>query len=121
MKKIIIVFCIFGLICMIGCVQKTTNQTVTFEVDVSGISDIKTVGIRIDNEAIGWEKDLEMKAVIKDSLYTITLTGKTGYLFTEIKYNINGKSELEDLPNRKVIFDKSGITQYKATFNKIKS
>lgn len=119
MKKIIYAICTLGFIFIISCVQKTANQTITFELNVKGIPNIKTVEIRIDNEAIGWEKEMEMKPIIKDSLYSLTLTGKTGYLFTEVKFKINGEYELKELPNRKVIFDKSGTTLFKSTFNKI--
>ncbi len=119
MKKIVYAICALGFIFNISCVQKTTNQTITFELNVKGIPNIKTVEIRIDNEAIKWEKEMEMKPIIKDSLYSLTLTGKTGYLFTEVKFKINGEYELKELPNRKVIFDKSGTTLFKSTFNKI--
>jgi hypothetical protein len=105
-----------GLI--VGCVQKTTNQTVSFQLNVSGIPSIKTVGVQIDYEAMEWEKFQLMRELVKDSLYELTITGNTGYLFTEVKFKVNDEFEFKDEPNRKINFDKSRKTIYKATFNK---
>ena len=97
--------------------QKTTFQKVKLQVDVSGLSTIKTVGLRGEEKPLSWDKDLEMKPVVKDSLYEIELEAKTGYLFTEVKFVVNNKFELQDKSNRRIVFDKSGITTYKAKFN----
>lgn len=119
MKKHLSIY-MFVIVSMLSaCVQKTTEQTLTFQLNVSEIPNIKTVGIELENEAIEWEKYYEMKPLVKDSLYELKITGHTGYLFTEVKFKINDETELKDQPNRKVIFDKSGNTIYKATFNKI--
>ena len=82
MKKInILYFVIFGLLTF-SCVQESYNQIVTVVLDVSAIKDIKTVGVRGNGKPLSWDEDFEMKPLVKDSLYTATFSGKTGYLFS---------------------------------------
>jgi hypothetical protein len=120
MKKMnILYFLIFGLLTS-SCVQESYNQTVTVILDVSDISNIKSVGVRGNDKPLSWKQDFEMKPLVKDSLYTATFSGKTGILFAEIKFVVNGEFELKDKDNRRVVFDKSRKTIYKAKFNKIK-
>lgn len=109
------------LICWtaLSCVQKSYDQTITVVLDVSEIPNIKTVGVRGSDKPLSWREDFEMKQLVKDSLYTVTFSGKTGLLFTEIKFVVNGEFEFKDQYNRRVFFDKSRKTIYKATFNKI--
>lgn len=118
-KNYILYFLIYGLL-ISSCVQESYNQTVTVVLDVSDMSDIKSVGVRGDDKPLSWNQDFEMKPLLTDSLYTATFSGKTGLLFTEIKFVVNGEFELKDQVNRRVVFDKSRKTIYKATFNKIK-
>lgn len=113
MKNILIII----LLLAASCVQKSYDQEVKFVLDVSALKDIKTVGIRGEASPLSWEKDLPMEVLKKDSLYTITLTGKTGYRFTEVKFVVNGDFELQEKPNRKIIFDSSRKTVYQAKFN----
>lgn len=117
MKKFIIVSA-FAILGVTSCVQKTTTQKVTLFLDVSGQKDIKSVGVRGQGNPLEWDKDLVMTAIQKDSLYKITFISKTGRLCNEVKFTINGNFELQEKDNRKVYFDKSGITIYKAKFNK---
>jgi putative oxidoreductase len=99
-----------------SCVQKSYKRTVVFKVDVKSLKNIKTVGLRGDNP-LSWDKDYEM-LIGKDSVYTVTISEETGYLFTEIKFTVNGEFELNEHPNRKVYFDtKKDTTFYQATFN----
>lgn len=100
-----------------SCVQKTYKKTVVFNVDVSKIKDIKTVGIRGD-KPFDWNYDNEMKAVIKDSLYTITQTFETGYKFVEVKFTVNGNFELAEKDNRRVYFGEGEKTVFNSVFDK---
>jgi hypothetical protein len=118
MKKVNFLYFVLFCFLITSCVQESYNQTVTVILDASGIKDIKTVGVRGEVKPLSWDEDFEMKPLIKDSLYTATFTGKTGYLFAEIKFVVNGEFELKDQDNRRVYFDKSRKTIYKATFNK---
>jgi hypothetical protein len=116
MKKLIFLSII--LVSVAGCVQKSYKRTVVCTLDVSGIKDIETVGVRGKGNPLSWDKDLEMKPIKKDSLYTVTLTAETGYKFAEIKFVVNGEFELENQPNRRIYFDeKSDTTYVKAKFN----
>lgn len=100
-----------------SCVQKSIDQQVQLIVDVSGLPNIKTVAVRGENKPLSWREDLVMTPIKKDSLYSVTISGKTGYLFTEIKFVVNGEFELINQPNRRIIFNKSQKTVYKAKFN----
>ena len=118
MKKINLLFFILFCFLITSCVQDSYNQTVTVILDVSSIKDIKTVGVRGEGKPLSWDKDIEMNPLVKDSLYSATFTGKTGYLFAEIKFVVNDEIELKDKENRRVYFDKTRKSIYKATFNK---
>jgi len=101
-----------------GCVQKTYKKTVVFELNTAGMGDVKTAGIRGKDKPLSWDYDLEMTATKKDSLYTATFTGVTGYRFTQVKFVVNGEFELQNESNRRVVFAEGDTTFYKATFNK---
>jgi len=102
-----------------SCVQKSYKRTVVFTLDVSTIKNIKKVGIRGNDRPLSWDTDTEMKALKKDSLYQIAITGETGYKFTEVKFVVNDTFELQNKENRRVYFDeKKDTTYYKAKFNK---
>ncbi len=115
MKKLSIIL----LILTASCVQKSYEQTVTLILDVSHLSNIKTVGVRGENKPLSWDEDLAMTAIKKNSLYSITLSGTTGYKFTEIKFTVNGEFELKEKPNRRIYFDESKKTIIKAKFNNL--
>jgi hypothetical protein len=117
MKKYIL-YSLATVLLLTSCVQKTKKHSITLILDVSGMKDIKTVGIRGNDKPFSWDYDTEMEVVIKDSLYKKTYTFETGRLCTELKFTINGNFELQDKPNRKVYFNKNGETLYKAIFNK---
>jgi len=116
MKKIVLLFIV---LLTVSCVQKSYKRTVVFTLDVSKIKNIKKVGIRGNDKPLSWDNDMEMDVLKKDSLYQITITGETGYKFTEVKFVVNDTFELQNKNNRKVYFDeKKDTTFYKATFNK---
>ena len=101
-----------------SCVQKTYKKTVVFTVDVSAVKNVKKVGIRGNDKPLSWEYDTEMKAIKKDSLYQITITGETGYTFTEVKFVVNDTFELQNQDKRKILFSEKDTTFYTAKFNK---
>jgi hypothetical protein len=115
MQKIsILLFCIIAII---SCVQKTYKKTVVLNLQVAGIKNVQTVGVRGEGAPLSWEKDFIMTPVVKDSLYTVTITGETGYKFSEIKFTVNSVFELEGKENRKVFFSEGDTTVYNAVFN----
>jgi hypothetical protein len=100
-----------------GCVQKAYKKTVVVTLAVQNIRNITTVGIRGNGSPLSWEKDFEMKPLIKDSVYTASVTALTGYKFAEIKFVVNSEFELKDKPNRRVVFSEGDTTYYKAVFD----
>ena len=116
MKKYNIILYILLVFVMSSCVQKSKMQTVIFMLDVKGIKNIKTVGIRGEDKPLNWDSDLKMN-LGKDSIYTATISGETGYLFLKFKFTINNEFELKDKNSRKVYFAKNGTTIYKAKFD----
>ena len=117
MKKYSIVLISLLLLSLAGCVQKSYTKTVVVTLKVSNIKDIKNAGIRGQGKPLSWDNDYEMKTVVKDSLYTATITAVTGYKFAEIKFTVNGDFELKGQPNRRVIFSNKDTTYYNAVFN----
>lgn len=113
-----ICFGLFVASLLLGCVQPAFDRTVVIYLQVNGM-DIETVGVRGEGKPLSWNEDLLMEPVVKDSLYTITATGRTAYTFTEIKFTVNGVFELEGKPNRRLEFAKGDTTYYRATFNKL--
>lgn len=105
------------LVTTVGCVQKAYKKTVVVTLTVQNMRDIKTVGLRGEGKPLSWDNDLEMKTLVKDSLYTATVTAVTGYKFAEIKFTVNGEFELQEKPNRRVVFAKGDTTFYEAVFN----
>jgi hypothetical protein len=119
MKKYLLIISCLLLIGLTSCVQKTKLRTVVFTLDVSGIRNIKTVGIRGWDSPLSWDKDYPMTAIVKDSLYQVTISGETGRLYTEMKFCINDKLELEGKDNRQIYFDtKNDTTKVKYVFDK---
>ena len=119
MKTIINIAIVLLIFICSSCVQKTYKRTIVITLDVSKVTNLKKVGIRGENKPLSWDADFEMKEIVKDSLYKATITGETGYLFTEIKFTANDEFEFQNQPNRRIIFDKKkDTTFYKAIFNK---
>jgi putative oxidoreductase len=110
-----------SIICVIlfaitGCVQSTRTRVGVLTLDVSGIGPIKSVGVRGEGNPLSWDKDYPMTVLVRDSLYTVTVTGQTPYDFTEVKFTVNGEFELEGKENRRLVFT-GDTTYYRAKFN----
>lgn len=118
MKTIITITALLLSILITSCVQKTYKKTVVFTLDASKIKEVKKVGIRGNDKPLSWDYDTEMKEIKKDSLYQITITGETGYKFTEIKFVVNDTFEFQNEENRRVLFSEKDTTFYNAKFNK---
>lgn len=118
MRIIINLSILFILFLFSSCVQKSHKRIVVFTVDVSDVKNVKKVGIRGKEKPLSWDYDTEMKEVKKDSLYQITLSGETGYKFTEVKFVVNDTFEFQNEDNRRVVFSEKDTTFYNAKFNK---
>ncbi len=102
-----------------SCVQKTYDRKVRFLVDVNQMAPIKSCGLRVSNNPLSWDQDLEMKPIVKDSLYSVAVTFNTGYLGCEVKFVVNGQFELQNQDNRRFAFDiEKDTTFYSAVFDR---
>jgi hypothetical protein len=117
MKNIVItIICILTL-SVTSCVQKSSEKTVVFTVDVSAIKDVKMVSLRGKEKPLNWRGGVEMTPIKPDSFYTATVTFLTGYKFTEVKFVVNDEFELKDKDNRRVAYSDSDTTAYHAVFD----
>lgn len=117
MKYILLPLAILFFYITNGCVQKTYKKTAVITLTVPGMKDIKTVGIRGNGKPLSWDYDMELQPVIKDSVYTVTVTTVTGYRFAEVKFTVNGEFELKEQPNRRLELSDKDTTYYNAVFN----
>lgn len=100
-----------------ACVQKATDKTVVYLLDVRGHPGVQQVGLRGRDNPLSWDHDLVLTPVKKDSLYRAVVTTHTGYNVTEVKFTLNGEFELTDQPNRRVVFGPTDTVVYRARFN----
>jgi putative oxidoreductase len=108
-----------------ACVQKAYERTVVFVVDVSRVPNVSAVGVRGEGAPLSWQRDTPMTPV-KDSagLYTATVTARTGFLATEVKFVVNGMFEFSgtaDESNRIVQLPRTttggDTVRFRAVFN----
>ncbi|MDI1256277.1 MAG: hypothetical protein PSV16_09250 [Flavobacterium sp.] len=118
MKTLYKLLAIMFLFAVCSCVQKSYNRTIVFKLDAKDIKNITTAGIRGNDKPLNWDNDFPMTFDPKDSLYKATITGNTGYLFTEVKFVVNGEFEFKDRENRKIYFENKDTIVYNAVFNK---
>jgi hypothetical protein len=102
-----------------ACVQPSSKKTVIVYLNVAGNSTINTAGIRGGQKPLMWDNDLELQVVKKDTLYSAIFSLVTGYKFIEAKFTINGQFELNDYPNRKIIFEDGDTTVFNAKYNQM--
>ena len=100
-----------------GCVQKASDKTVVYLLDVSSHSNVGQVGLRGRDKPLSWDYDLQLTPIKKDSLYRAVVTTHTGYKVTEVKFTINGDFELKEKDNRRVEFGVGDTTVYRARFD----
>lgn len=101
-----------------GCVQPAHDKTVVYLLDISGLPNVKQVGLRGRDKPLSWEQDLPLVPANPDStLYRAVVTTHTGYLITEVKFTVNGEFELQQADNRRVEFSHGDTAIYRARFN----
>lgn len=114
-KSIIYTFIVIGAM-LSGCVQKSRQVTVNLKLHISGIKNIKQVGVRGNGKPLSSDKDLVMQPVIKDSVYAVSFTTITGYKFLECKFTVDDKTELEGQPDRRIEFGNKNTVTYEARY-----
>lgn len=100
-----------------GCVQPAYDKTVIYELDVSALDSVRTVGVRGGDKPLSWREDQPLTAVAGNSIYRVAVTYHTGYLKTDVKFTVNGDFEFKDGDNRRVPFATGDTTVYRARFN----
>jgi hypothetical protein len=101
-----------------GCVQKASDKTVVYLLDVRGLPNVRQVGLRGRDKPLSWDQDLPLTPVGPDSsLYRAVVTTRTGYLVTEVKFTVNGEFELKEKDNRRIEFSPGDTTVYRARFD----
>ena len=111
------------LLCLLlsGCVQQTYKRTVRFSVDMSGIPDVTSVGVRGNFQPLNWQKNYSLTDDDGDSVYTGEITFDTPFDFVEVKFVKNENTfELEGKENRRVYFDQKDKVTYNTVFDKEK-
>ena len=106
-----------GIFFFASCVQKSSKKTIIVKLNVEGMKNVQAVGIRGNEKPLSWDYDMELKPIIKDTLYIATFSLVTGYKFTEAKFTVNGQFELNEKDNRKILFSDKDMTVYEAKFD----
>ena len=96
---------LWGAVCclpivMSGCVQPAYDRTVMYELDLTGVSNVQSVGVRGRDKPLSWNSDVAMTQRVAGGPYVVAVTYRTGYLVTEVKFTVNGEFELADKDNR---------------------
>lgn len=100
------------------CVQKSYPKTVVFTLTLNDKKDVSSVGIRGNGKPLSWEEDYPMTELIKDSVYTATITTVTGYAWGEVKFTVNGEFELKNQENRMISLKENDTVRYNAFFDR---
>ncbi|RTQ45996.1 hypothetical protein EJV47_22825 [Hymenobacter gummosus] len=111
---------LLGTALLTGCVQPAADKTVVYLLDVSHRPDVRQVGLRGRDQPLSWERDLPLTPVVPGRLYRAVVTTRTGYLFTEVKFTLNGEFELPKQDNRRVQFAATDTTVYRARFDQLR-
>ena len=106
----------FASLLLPSCVQKASDKTVVYLLDVSGHPNVQQAGLRGRDKPLSWDYDLPLTLVKKDSLYRAVVTTHTGYKATEVKFTLNGEFELKEKDNRRVTFGPGDTTVYRVKF-----
>jgi hypothetical protein len=117
MKNNTLLIITIAVLTLTSCLQKSSKKTIIVKLNVEGIKNIQTVGIRGNEKPLSWDYDMELKPIIKDSLYLATFSLVTGYKFTEAKFTVNGQFELKEKNNRKILFSDKDTTVFEAKFD----
>ena len=114
-KTIILAF----IVTLTSCVQEEHEKSVTLSVDMNGIENFDSIGIRGDFLPNRWRETVPMTDDNNDGIYEITFTEKTAVYGIEFKFvKNNNEFELQDQGNRELVFEyKPETIEYYAVFN----
>lgn len=118
MKKFSILATIILAISFQSCVQETHVKTVTFKVDMNGVSTIENVGIKGNFTDPSWKQLIPLTDENNDGIYEGTFSKKTAASSVRFKFVNQNQYELKDQPNRTLKFEyKPETLTYEATFD----
>ncbi len=117
MKLISTLFLIAIVLVLQSCVQPSYNRTIIFKLKVPARSNITSVGVRGNDKPFNWNSDYPLQFDPADSTYKGSATMRTGYLFTEFKFVVDGDFEFKDQANRKLFFENKDTIVYTAQYN----
>ncbi len=102
-----------------SCVQKEHMKTVTFSVDMNGIENIESVGIKGGFTDQPWRQTIPLLDEDGDGIYEITFNRETAAYGIEFKFVKNDNQiELEGQENRELVFEyKPETIQYQTKYN----
>lgn len=104
-----------GCVLLPGCVQPAHDKTVVYLLDVSGLPNVRQVGLRGRDKPLSWDQDLPLTPTGPNStLYRAVVTTHTGYLTTEVKFTVNGEFEFKEADNRRIQFGPGDTVTYRA-------
>lgn len=120
MKKLAIL--LFAIITT-SCVQEQHLKTVQVKLDMRGIANIKSVGIKGNFTDPRWKVEIPMTDEDKDSIYEATLSQVTAVAGVEFKFIMNSEVyELKGKSNRVLKFEyKPEKITYAAKFDNSES
>ena len=109
---------VFSLSIM-SCVQEEHDKTVIFYLDMNGVKNVNTVGIRGNFLPKKWKETVPMTDKNNDGIYEFSVSRKTAAYAIEFKFVKNDtKFELTDKSNREIVFEyKPETIEYNAKFN----
>ena len=91
---------------LVSCVQETHIKKVSFEVNMKGVQNFESVGIRGDIKPLSWQETSLLSDDNNDSIYTSTLEFDTAGNQLNFKFVINGEVfELDGTDNRVLPFE----------------
>lgn len=102
--KTIIVVCL-ALISLVSCVQEEHLKTVTFKVDMNGITSISQVGVKGEFTSQPWKEIIPLTDTDNDGIYEVTLSQTTAANNAEFKFVHNEVYELKNQNNRVLYFE----------------
>jgi len=119
MKKYIKIIAIAAITLFGSCVQKEHMKTVTFSVDMNGIENIESVGIKGDFTDQAWRQIVPLSDEDGNGIYEITFNRETAAYGIEFKFVLNEKeTELQGQENRELVFEyKPETLVYQTKFN----
>ncbi len=106
-----------------SCVQEQHLKTVQVKIDMRGVEDVKSIGVKGNFTNPRWKVEVPLTDEDKDGIYETSFSQKTAVSGIEFKFVKNGEIyELKGKPNRVLRFEyKPENIIYATKFNDIES